>query len=188
MGAVQMWWGVTWAEWLLSVSTAVLALGVVAALYGIFSSRRAIREDAQARNTSVFLEIGRKWDDPDVMQVRADTYNMDAAAFHTYFQSLAPLETIKTRKIANYFEDLAVLESLGSLDIQWIEESIGTTIETYWSLWELVTVQERQTDGRADAALIYENWEALAKRIAERRTRSDYHHPKTGWWHRRMHY
>jgi hypothetical protein len=187
-GGVQMWWGVDWAAWLLSVSTAVLAVGIIGALYGIFSSRKALREDARARNTSVFLEIGRRWDDPDVMHIRAATYDMEAGLFYAYFHDLERLEQIKARKIANFFEDLAVLESLGSLDMQWIEESMGTTIATYWKLWELVTLEERQTEARADAALLYENWENLAKKVVQLRDRREYHHPRKGRWHRRKHF
>jgi len=118
---------------------------------------------------------------------------MDAATFQAHYRSLwenNKLHALETQRLANFFEDLGVLESLRSLDIQWIEESLGSVVMAFWKTWELAAIEDRNKEKvrRADAQLIYENWEALAFKIEERRIRAEDHHPKNWWWHRRKHF
>jgi hypothetical protein len=99
------------------------------------------------------------------------------------------LYVFELKRLANFFEDLGVLESQGSLDVQWIEDAFGSLVTSYWEKWELAAVEERSSQRRRqpDAGLHWENWEALSKKMEDRRIRSEGHHPKKRR-HRRKHF
>jgi len=98
-------------------------------------------------------------------------------------------ESFRLKRLANFFEDLGVLESRGSLDIEWIEVAFGSLVTGYWEKWELAAIEERksQMPGQSDTSLIWENWETLSRKMEERRIRNRGHHPKRRW-HRRKHF
>jgi hypothetical protein len=194
LAGVQLWWGVEWSSALLAMATGVLAVGLVITLAGIFSARGSVIEAAKARNAQVYSEICRRWDSEELLRVRAKIDLMTPDAFMVYYRSLRDskqflllLQSFNLKRLANFFEDLGVLESRGSLDIQWIEDSLGSVVTSYWEKWELAAIEERRMEkpARPDASLIWENWEALSRKIEERRIRNEGHHPKKRWHHRK---
>jgi hypothetical protein len=196
LAAAPLWWGVEWSSALLAIATGVLAVGVVLTLAGLLSARGSVIEEAKARNTQVYAEISRRWDSKELLNVRAKIDLMDPQAFMDCYRSLRNsnevsglLQSFKLKRLANFFEDLGVLESRGSLDIRWIEESLGSVVTNYWMKWELAAVEERIAEKatRPDASLIWENWEALSRKIEQHRIRSEGHHPKKRW-RRRKHF
>jgi hypothetical protein len=193
IGAAATWLGVNWASALLALATSALAIFALLAVIGYVASWRSLRETAKARQTTVFVEIARRWEDREMLEIRASIYPLKSAAeFQAHYQDLKannPYEWLKLKRLANFFEDLGVFESLQSIDMQWIEESLGSMVYTYWKLWELAVTEDRESDktARPDSALLYENWQALALEIEKRRQRKEYHHPRQ-WRHIHRHY
>ncbi len=193
--AEAQWWGADWSSALLAIATSVLAVGVFITLLGLFGTRKAARESASARNTQVYTDISRRWDSDDLLKVRVEIDRMEPRQFRDAYTSLREsrlkfrqAKAFELKRLANFFEDLGVLESQGSLDVQWIEVAFGSLVTHYWKIWELGAAEERSSDVQSvpDAGLTWENWEALSKKMEERRIRSEGHHPK--WWHRRKHF
>lgn len=193
-----MWWGVTWADAVIAIATGFLAIGVFLAIVGYFVSWRSVFEAVKSRHTQVFMDISRRWDSEEMLKTRAEIYEMTAGEFRDYYRNLelpngtestteSRLASLRADLLANFFEDLALLEARGSLDIRWIEESLGSVVFLYWKRWELVAVEDRsdEEDLSPDKDLLYKNWEALASRIETRMSQRQYHHPKKRLHHRK---
>lgn len=196
LAAAPLWWGVDWSSALLAMATGVLAIGIVITIAGVFSARGSVVAANKARSTEIYADISRRWDSDDLIDARARIDRMDPEAFMDWYRSVRDSDNpserrwcFEVKRLANFFEDLGILESRGCLDIQWIEASLGSVVNEYWDVWELAAVDERKTErGRlADASLIWGHWESLAKELNSRRVRIEGHHPKTRW-HRRKHY
>ncbi len=153
-------------------------------------------QEATARNSQVYENISQRWNSDDLLRVRAEIDPMTAQQFETTYRRLRTSKNVNERmlsfelkRLANFFEDLGVLEARGSLDIEWIVASLGGVVTHYWDKWELAAVDERKTEKakRPDAGNIWANWEALSENIEQRRVRTEGHHPKKRW-HRRKHF
>lgn len=189
MGAAPLLIAAGWTQTVTAVGTGVVALVGFLAVLGYAISWRSVLEGAKARQTQVYKDIALRWDDDDLIAIRATVGDMTPIEFHTYYRGLeadnSDLEVLKIDRLANYFEDLGVLESLKSIDIQWIEESLSGAICNYWGIWELVTVEDRGGN-LATPTDQYQNWESLTRKIQVRRQRREFHHPSER--HRRKHF
>ena len=89
-------------------------------------------------------------------------------------------ESFRLKRLANFFEDLGVLECRRSLDIQWIE--VAVRIRRNHVLEEMGTRSDRGTKieepRQSGDSLIWEDWETLAKKMEARGIRSAGRDPK----------
>jgi hypothetical protein len=70
----------------------------------------------------------------------------------------------------NFLEELAVLVDDGAISFEIVRKSLGSGIEDEWNHWE-PTIRWLRGDEKYD--LIYEKWEALAKRMHDELARLD---------------
>jgi hypothetical protein len=179
---VQTIWGVPWSSWLLSVSAALLAIGVLggvvvgAAAAGRARSeaRRAQRAQKRADQARLFASIVARWDDPELLRVQRSLAGMDPARFFVYYMQLDDQNhkrLYQLERLASFFEDLGTLERLQGLDIEWIDEALGSSVVGYWKMWQLVAVDQRARPGPTGVMSpdVCGNWQRLSDRIEARR-------------------
>jgi hypothetical protein len=67
-------------------------------------------------------------------------------------------------RFANYFGQLGTLHKLGVLELEWIDEMLGSAVTDYWELWRPSVMKDRPRLPK-----LYENWELIALKIRQRR-------------------
>ncbi len=166
LGGVQIWWGVSWADWLIAFGTCVAALGFVAAAIGTFLAWRGLKENSKGRHAQIAIDLGRRWDAKKMAAVRQVTAKFSASDLLSYYKVVVTLEDGKlyaqVEAFANFFEDLGVLNKLNILSTEWINETLGSAVLGYWAIWSLVAIEARRDPANAK---LYENWEILAEKI-----------------------
>ena len=174
-----MVWGVPWSSWLLAVGVAVLALaalvGAVVALRALSFTRRAGAAGLRARQAQLFAEMVARWDDPDMLAVQRSLAGMDPARFFAHYMQLDErngMKIYRLERMASFFEDLGTLERLEGLDIEWIDQALGSSVVGYWKMWQLVAADQRGRVGPTgvSSSTVYGNWQRLSDAIEARRS------------------
>lgn len=155
--------GPNWAEVLTAVSTGVLTLAAVWAL-------KQIRELRGARRGQIMADISRRWDSDELIdaKVRVATKKTpeglrDAIA-KTYTRSDArKAEAYRLFREANLFEDLALLQQAGVIELSTISQWIGDAVVERWEHWQPTVNYLRELG--VDSGATYSNWERLAQDI-----------------------
>jgi hypothetical protein len=155
-------WGVNWADAITAFATGILAVGVLFAA-------RSLKETAKSRHVTVYAEISRRWDGDDLLNVRCKIGEMSSDELFDHFQAVkGTRESFELDRLANFFEDLGILESLSCLDIRWIDKSLGASVIYYWNMWDRTMKDSRDKDATIapDSELLYENWGALVNKVS----------------------
>ena len=106
-----MIWGVPWSSWVLSVSAAVVAVGVlvglVVALRGQSAARRWRVDQARAAQAQLFADVVARWDDPDMLRVQRSLAGMDPAHFFAHYMQLDEKNGMKIYRLLHRLRQLA---------------------------------------------------------------------------------
>jgi hypothetical protein len=156
-----------WAEQLTAWSTCVLAAGVVLAVVAAWLSRRAIREAVNSRHAQIALDVTNRWNDDTMREVKRSLIGIskeDLLGRIAKGQVDNSDDFYELERFANYFENLGTLFKLGALEIEWIEEMLGSSVINYWDLWEPSVLRDRPVWPK-----LYENWQAMANELRRRR-------------------
>jgi hypothetical protein len=128
-----------WAEQVVAIATAVLALGAAGAVAAAVLAAQQVRESRRSREAHMAAEFFRRWNEDSLVQsrrlvARFSTPEELASAFQRYVAADAPEAHVLYREL-DYFEQLAALERLGAFDFTLIELLVGRTLVERWDLW-----------------------------------------------------
>jgi hypothetical protein len=168
-----------WSEITLALATVVLALATVGLTVAAFFALGSIREARLARNLAMYLELSKRRDSDEFLDVRRRVRELAAVApdgtphvspgpdgLKSSIETLRDTNDPEYRKLLrqpNFLQDVAILIKLQFVDLDIVLNSFGHTIPYQWSLWKPTIDEMRQT---AKVPAIYEEFEHLAKRIA----------------------
>jgi len=164
-----------WQSTLESLATAVAALGLIAAAWGVFLARKQIKqakealaENERARNAQMTSELSRRWDEKQFRDVRR------AVAGYEGREGLRDaLKQLREQKSEDYWwlltepsylEDIAVSVNHDILDFGIVKDSLGYIVCYRWHRWELAVLYLRDARGEPSC---YEHFEALAARMRQ---------------------
>lgn len=160
-----------WAEKLTGWSTFALAVIAVLALFGAligaWFARRSIKEGITSRHAQIALEVTQRWDQ-DIRSVKRAVAKVPREKLPKRVLRGAKRksrEFYEFERLANYFEQLGTLYKLGALELDWINEMLGSSVMDYWELWRPIVLVDRPKLPK-----LYENWELLAGDIQRHRT------------------
>jgi hypothetical protein len=128
-----------WAEQVVAVATAVLALGVFGAVAAAVFGAQQVREARRTRQAQMAAELFRRWSDDSLVEARRLIARFPspadlAAAFKNYVDENAPEAYVLYREL-DYFEQLAALERYGAVDFELIKLLVGQLLVERWELW-----------------------------------------------------
>ena len=128
-----------WAEEVVAVATAVLALGVFGAVAAAIFGAQQVRESRRSRQAHMAAEFFRRWNEDSLVQsrrlvARFTTPQALSSALQRYIAADAPEAHVLYREL-DYFEQLAALERFGAFDLSLIELLVGRTLIERWDLW-----------------------------------------------------
>ena len=128
-----------WAEQVVAIATAVLALGVFGAVGAAVFGAQQVREERRARQAQMAAEFFRRWDDDALVEARRLIASFAspaelASAFQRYVAQNSPEAYILYREL-DYFEQLAALERSGGFDFALIKMLVGRTLIERWDMW-----------------------------------------------------
>jgi hypothetical protein len=66
-------------------------------------------------------------------------------------------------RLMDFFEDLAILEDIGAVCLEWISRSIGPSVSQYWSTWKYTAIAMRREEPEA-----YVEFQRLAQKVNDR--------------------
>jgi hypothetical protein len=132
--------GPNWAEQVVAVATAVLALGVFGAVAAAVFGAQQVREERRTRQAQMAAEFFRRWNEDSLVESRRllahfATPQALAAAFPDYVAGNAPEAYVCYREL-DYFEQLAALERAGAIDFALVKMMIGRTLVERWEMWD----------------------------------------------------
>lgn len=154
-----------WAEVFTAIVNGLLVVAAFLALLQIGHARRA-------RHAEAATEAARRWDDPAFRKLRATVQKrvkeLGPEGLRDEMMKLrdkASPEYFELLTILDYFEDLQILIKYRAISFRIVDDSLGNTVPTYWSIWApfVRELRERNRDQRN-----YQNFEKLAKRIGKR--------------------
>ncbi len=128
-----------WAEQVVAVATAVLALGVFGAVAAAAFGAQQVREARRTRQAQMAAEFFRRWNEDSLVEARRlvasfATREELASAFGRYVTENAPEAYVFYREL-DYFEQLAALERSGAVDLVLIKSLVGRTLIERWQMW-----------------------------------------------------
>ena len=128
-----------WAEQVVAVATAVLALGVFGAIGAAAFGAQQVREARRTRQAQMAAEFFRRWNEDSLVEARRliasfATREELASAFRRYVTENAPEAYVIYREL-DYFEQLAALERSGAVDLALIKSLIRRTLIARWEMW-----------------------------------------------------
>lgn len=146
------------------------AFGFVVGAVGLFLAWIGVRENSKGRHAQLAVDFGKRWDSDGLAAVRVTVFGWTADHVKLYYEAKSDsydLEIAKIDTLPSFFEDLGVLVKLGILSLEWVDETLGSSVIGYWTQWHLVG-----DDGRLNPAnrQLYRNWENLARRLFNRRS------------------
>jgi len=103
-----------WAEQVVAIATAVLALGVFGAVAAAVFGAQQVREARRTRQAQMAAEFFRRWNEEPLIEARRLTARFAtpeelASAFGRYLSENAPEAYVLYREL-DFFEQLAALE------------------------------------------------------------------------------
>jgi len=149
-----------WAIELTAVSTAVLAVGALFALFQIREAKRTRHTEAAARMLS-------RWDTTEYVATRIeiDKFESDMDlrdAVILGMRNRTPERYILLRELG-FLEELGAMEKLGATSLRWIEETMKDLVLVRWKLWEPTI--NGLAEEFPDEPDIYQNFRSLADRL-----------------------
>ena len=128
-----------WAEQVVAVATAVLALGVFGAIAAAVFGAQQVREARRTRQAQMAAEFFRRWNEGPLVEARRliarfATPEELASAFRRYVAEDAP-ETYVLYRELDYFEQLAALERSGGIEFALIKSLVGRILVERWEMW-----------------------------------------------------
>ncbi|MGH9092012.1 MAG: DUF4760 domain-containing protein [Acidimicrobiales bacterium] len=166
--------GPNWAEQVTAWATLALAIGVaVAGVTAVFAWRsmrlagESLKEDTKTRHAQIAVQLGRVWETDDMWRIRQRTKNFSPGDLARYYERENTANSdafYQLVRFANFFEDLGVLNKLGILGEEWVDECLGSSVIDYRDMWADVIGYEQGT-----RRTTYENWVRLADKIRTRR-------------------
>jgi hypothetical protein len=128
-----------WAEEVVAIATAVLALGVFGAVAAAVFGAQQVREARRTRQAQMAAEFFRRWNEDSLVEARRliasfRTPDELASAFQRYVTENAPEAYVLYREL-DYFEQLAALERAGGIDFALIKSLVGRALVERWEIW-----------------------------------------------------
>jgi hypothetical protein len=165
--------GPNWAEIVTAVATAVAAFGLIFAGVGAILAWRGLAENSKARHAQISLELGKRWDCEATSKIIKLT--RDWTPLHLDLYIRAKLESdgdeyYELERFSNFFEDVGVLYRLRILDLEWIDQTLGSTVIEYWKLWRMNVLADRPRH-----PTLYKNWQTLAEQLISLRNEPGYY-------------
>lgn len=176
---VPIQWTDVATAWASMVAAGVAVLGLIglaiaaieaartrrAALAANQATLAATQEAVKTRSAGLMADFSRRWDEPLLAQSRrlAGSYAPDRLQRRMEYlinQNHGDADILLRNP--NFLEDVAILVEGDALPFEMVRKSLGAAVEDEWNHWEQ-TILWLRGDEKYD--LMYENWEALAKRI-----------------------
>jgi hypothetical protein len=128
-----------WADEVVAIATAVLALGVFGAVAAAVFGAQQVREARRTRQAQMAAEFFRRWNDDSLVEARRLIANFAtreefASAFRRYVAENAREAYVLYRE-PDYFEQLAALERSGGVEFELIKSLVGRTLIERWEMW-----------------------------------------------------
>jgi hypothetical protein len=128
-----------WAEIVIAIGTAVGAVGLVSAIGAAIYAGRQVREAEEGRKSAMAAEFLRRWNEADLVETRhlIGQYKSPEqlrAALEGFIESNSMQAYILYREL-DYFEQLAALEHLGTIDFELIRLLLGRRLIDRWEMW-----------------------------------------------------
>jgi hypothetical protein len=138
---------------------------------GLLASWLAVKDNSKTRHAQIAMDMGRRYDEPGLKAIKARIQYWTPEKMMEEFQAVEDSRGVwDLDQLANFFEDLGVLQKMGALKIKWLDEMIGQACTDYWHMWSVLTESERK---KAIAAgqrpNLYVNWQTTANKISKRR-------------------
>jgi hypothetical protein len=129
-----------WAEQVVAIATAVLALGVFGAVAAAIFGAQQVREARRTRQTEMAAEFFRRWNEDSLVEARRmvagfGTPDELAAGFQRHLAANAPEAYVLYRE-PDFFEQLAALERFEGVDFDFIKSLVGPALVARWEMWE----------------------------------------------------
>lgn len=129
---------VDWSE-VTAIATSILALGLLGAFGAAMFAAQQVREARTSREVHMAAEFFRRWDEEALVEARRMANRFSSAeelrdAFAGFVAADAPEAYVLFREL-DYFEQLAAMERLGALDLDFIELMLGRTLVERWEMW-----------------------------------------------------
>lgn len=153
-----------WAEVVAAISSAVVAVTAVIAL---FLAPQQIRELRRNRRAQVLPALRSQWDSVAMTEARQLVGSFDTRedlnlAVRTA-ERAGSEELYILMRVPNFWEDLGTLVDVGAADYDTVRRIYGIDIGSDWEHWAPVIAFLRETRGQPS---MYEAFEGLATRVA----------------------
>ena len=161
--------GPTWTDKVTAWATLGTALGVIAAGIAAAYAAKQVAESKRARHADIAVDMSRRWDETGLVSCRQGLREMTPEAVkNLYVDAYAKKDPgyFDMQLLPNFFEDLAVLEKMRIVDLEWIDETLGGATMNYWRQWRLAVEADRVS---RQGPKLFENFEKLAEKIRARR-------------------
>jgi hypothetical protein len=129
-----------WAEQVVAIATAILALGVFGAVAAAFFGAQQVREARQTRQAQMAAEFFRRWNSDELVEARRLTSSFDTpedlARTLTGYVDANATEAYVLYREPDYFEQLAALEQFGAIDFGLVKSLVGRILVERWEFWD----------------------------------------------------
>lgn len=161
-----------WAAWITAISTGVLAVGVLVALFGFWDAKRT-------RHGQLITDLSTRWEESTIVnglkllgrEQDAEIEALVKRLFAGGTPNDADLNTYNVMlPVTNLIETIGVLANEHVLTKRVIYKMWGPTIVNVWAAWRLATLQIREAQAlQANAVYTYFEWVAGAMEKRDRR-------------------
>jgi hypothetical protein len=148
---------------LAAIATAVFVGLAFFAARGQLNLAKRARDDAERdRHAQLTTELSRRWDEDELLRAREaeaayDSVSLKAAMDEFYSENDSRYYLLL--RVPNYFEDVGVMVTQGTIPLKVVEESLGSLITHHWQFWRLWIEDLRKTEGDPTN---FRNFERLA--------------------------
>lgn len=157
--------GFDWPAWITAISTAVLAIGVGAALYSLWEARRT-------RDGQLVTDLARRWEAPEMMEAIVEFADHGPTGISQLLDRLypadplAPLASTGDRELAyklfrwpTLIDTIGVLASEKAISSEVVYKMWGPQIVYAWAVWAEPVQRLRDLEG---LSITYRYFEELA--------------------------
>jgi hypothetical protein len=128
-----------WAEIMTAFATAVLSIGLLAAVVTSVIAAAQVREARRSRHSDLAAEFIRRWSESDLVDARrlVASYRTPEelrTAFLAFVAENSADAYVLSREL-DYFEQLGALVHVGAFDLDLVEVLAGRVIVERWALW-----------------------------------------------------
>jgi hypothetical protein len=155
-----------WASIFIAVGSSVTALGIVAATYAAFWAGKQASESKSSRHASTALETASRWGAPDLIQSRSAVaeYAREGRLAEKFMAARAVQSDAyyEISRLMDFFEDLAALEMIGGISLDWVCLTMKPSVLEYWE-----TVRYTVDEMRKDEPEAYVCFECLVQKVRQ---------------------